>query len=81
MVWRPSYAGAPDQIMAGDRCSVALTRTLTRTLSPLPRSDPALTVPATYDHYSGIGNEVLSQEVIPQTLPLTVTPTLSLASS
>ena len=32
---------------------------------PLPRPEPILPVTVTYDHCSGIGNRVLSQEVIP----------------
>ena len=45
------------------------TLTLTRTQSPLPRPEPALTVTVTYDHCSGIGNGVISHEIIPPPYP------------
>ena len=46
-------------------------------IGPLHRPEPAFALTATYDHYSGMGNRVLRQEVCPSTSNPNANPNLN----
>ena len=69
--WSGGWPGLTCRVFLACWLSGSTLTCLTRYKAPLSSPEPTLTITVTHNHFSGIGNGVLSQEVTPFPSPLT----------